>query len=147
MVDDALFSSARKDWGTPKWLFDDLNKRYNFTVDAAASPHNAKCEKFFSEEGENGLIASWQNHCVFVNPPYGRDITGLWVRKCLEEYNKGACLICALLPVRTDTRWFHDYIVNKKGVRIEFIKGRLKFEGAKHSAPFPSMLVKYVLWW
>lgn len=46
-----------------------------------------------------------------------------------------------LIPARTDTRWFHEYIYNKAEVR--FIKGRVKFGEAKNSAPFPSMIVVF----
>jgi site-specific DNA-methyltransferase (adenine-specific) len=74
-----------------------------------------------------------------MNPPYGREITQ-WVKKAWEESQKGATVVC-LLPARTDTRWFHSYVLGKAEIR--FIKGRLKFEGAKNSAPFPSMIVIY----
>lgn len=45
-----------------------------------------------------------------------------------------------LLPARTDTKWFHEYIL-EPGHEVRFIKGRLKFGGSKNSAPFPSMVV------
>ena len=76
---------------------------------------------------------------VFCNPPYGRELPK-WVKKCYEESLKGT-LVVMLIPARTDTRWFHDYIYGKAEIR--FIKGRLKFGNAKQSAPFPSMVVVY----
>ncbi len=69
-----------------------------------------------------------------MNPPYGREI-GKWVAKLAN--NTGV----ALLPARTDTKWFHDYIYGKAEIR--FIKGRLKFGDGKNSAPFPSMTVVF----
>lgn len=48
-----------------------------------------------------------------------------------------------LIPARTDTKWFHDYIYKKENVKIKFIRGRLKFGKAQNSAPFPSMLVLF----
>ena len=75
---------------------------------------------------------------VYCNPPYGRSI-GAWVRKCAEEARKPGTKVVALLPARTDTAWFHDYIYNRAEVR--FIRGRLHFNEAKDSAPFPSMIV------
>jgi site-specific DNA-methyltransferase (adenine-specific) len=78
-----------------------------------------------------------------MNPPYGREQTNKWVQKAYEESRKKNCIVVALLPARTDTRWFHEYIYNKKGVTITFIKGRLKFGKAKSAAPFPSMLVEF----
>lgn len=79
---------------------------------------------------------------MFCNPPYGREI-GDWVEKCyLESKNKNT--ICVMLiPARTDTRWFHDFIYKKPNIEIRFIKGRLKFGNSKNSAPFPSMVVVF----
>ena len=78
---------------------------------------------------------------VFCNPPYGREIVR-WVQKCFDETHSGDCP-CAvmLIPARTDTRWFHQYIYNQAEVR--FIKGRLKFGNSANPAPFPSMVVVF----
>ena len=75
---------------------------------------------------------------MFCNPPYGRQI-GKWVEKGFIESKRANTTVVMLLPARTDTRWFHDYIYKK--AEIEFIKGRLKFGESKNSAPFPSMIV------
>lgn len=53
--------------------------------------------------------------------------------------NGAAEILVYLLPARTDTRWFHDFCM--KANEIRFLRGRLKFGGAKNSAPFPSMIV------
>lgn len=73
---------------------------------------------------------------VFCNPPYGRAIKD-WVKKASESNT----LVVMLIPARTDTQYFHNYIYNKPNVEIRFIKGRLKFGDSKNSAPFPSMVV------
>ena len=73
----------------------------------------------------------------YCNPPYGREISK-WVEKAYSENKKGV-LVVLLLPARTDTKWFHEYIYKKHEIR--FIKGRLKFNDGKKSAPFPSMVV------
>ena len=75
---------------------------------------------------------------VFCNPPYGRGI-GDWVKKSYEESKQPETVVVMLLPARTDTRWFHDYIYGKAEIR--FVKGRLRFGGCKNAAPFPSMVV------
>ena len=80
-------------------------------------------------------MANWGG--AFCNPPYGREI-GLWVKKAYEESEKGQ-LVVMLLPARTDTKWFHDYILGKAEIR--FVRGRLKFGDSTNSAPFPSMVV------
>lgn len=137
---DIHFSSAKEDWGTPQAFFDILNEQYNFTLDVCADATNAKCEKYFDKEMD-GLKQDWSGHVCWMNPPYSRVATGLWVKKAYEEAKKPYTSVVCLLPARTDTRFFHDYILNK--AQITFVKGRLKFQGAKHGAPFPSMVVYY----
>ena len=137
MVSDALFSSNSTEWETPQDLFDELNQEFAFTLDVCATEENHKCDKYFTIK-ENGLIQDWWKERVFCNPPYGREISS-WVKKCAEHNG----LSVMLLPARTDTKWFHDYIYQKQNAEIRFIKGRLKFGGAKNSAPFPSMIVVF----
>ena len=133
-------TSNNEEWETPKSLFDELNSIYHFTLDPCSTDENTKCEKHFTRS-ENGLIQTWENETVFCNPPYNRNIRE-WVRKCAEE-SKHAHVIM-LIPARTDTSYFHDYIYNHADIR--FLRGRLKFElnGVPiNSAPFPSMIVDF----
>lgn len=139
-MDEVLFSSDKNYWETPKELFQKLNEEFNFTLDAAASPNNHKCDKYFTEE-DDGLSKSWEGNVVFCNPPYGRKETGLWTKKCYEESLKPNTTVVLLIPARTDRKSFHDYILGKAEIR--FIKGRLKFEINGEpigTAPFPSMI-------
>lgn len=129
------FSSNTNEWATPQEFFDELNKEFNFTLDPCATRENAKCAKFFTQE-DDGLSQSWDNEIVFCNPPYGRQIKH-WVKKASEA----AAVVVLLIPARTDTSYFHDYIYNKAEIR--FIRGRLKFGGHNNSAPFPSMVVVF----
>jgi site-specific DNA-methyltransferase (adenine-specific) len=138
MINAALFSSSTDEWATPQYIFDSLNKEFEFTLDPCALPSNAKCKRYFTPQ-DNGLLQDWGGETVFCNPPYGKAITD-WIRKCSEESKKPNTIIVALIPARTDTRYFHDYIY-RKAKEIRFIKGRLKFGGAKTGAPFPSMIV------
>ena len=130
-----MFTSKTDMWATPQDFFDKLNEEFNFTVDVCAIPENAKCDKFFTPE-INGLKQEWTGVC-WCNPPYGREI-GKWVEKSYIASTWGATVVM-LLPARTDTKWFHEYIYNKAEIR--FIKGRLKFGNSKTAAPFPSMVV------
>lgn len=138
MNTDVLFSSKNDVWATPHDFYDKLNKEFNFNLDPCALPENAKCNKFFTPE-QNGLIQNWGGHIVFCNPPYGRKISE-WVEKCYNESKKENTTVVMLIPARTDTRYFHEFIYHK-AKDIRFIKGRLKFGGSKNSAPFPSMVV------
>ena len=134
MINNGLFTSATDMWATPQKFFDELNSEFHFTLDPCALPENAKCEKYYTPE-DDGLIQNWNGETVFCNPPYGKEI-GKWVKKCMETEGGHRVM---LLPARTDTRWFHEYIYGKAEIR--FIKGRLKFGDSKNSAPFPSMVV------
>jgi phage N-6-adenine-methyltransferase len=133
-----MFSSKRDEWSTPQDFFDELNKEFNFTLDPCATPENAKCEKYYTKE-DDGLKQDWSGETVFCNPPYGIAIKD-WVKKCYEESKKPNTTVVMLIPARTDTSYFHDYIYHK-AKEIRFIRGRLKFGNAKNSAPFPSMVV------
>jgi site-specific DNA-methyltransferase (adenine-specific) len=134
------FSSATDNWSTPQYLFDALNKEFHFTLDPCADSSNHKCEKYYTKE-QDGLAQDWSGEIVFCNPPYGREI-GKWVKKSYDEVYNGTCeCVVMLIPARTDTRWFHDWIYHKAEIR--FIKGRLKFNDGKSAAPFPSMVVIY----
>ena len=129
-------SSKNMTWSTPQNFFDKLNLEFNFTLDPCATPETAKCDKYYTEE-DDGLSKDWSGERVFCNPPYGREIKH-WVKKCSEENTE---ITVMLIPARTDTKYFHEYIYQKKNVEIRFIKGRLKFGEATNSAPFPSMVV------
>lgn len=137
MINKALFTSNKEDWETPQYLFDELDKEFDFDIDVCADDKNCKVSDYFSKE-LNGLNQSWGGQICWLNPPYGRKI-GEWVKKAYEESQKGATVVC-LLPSRTCTRWFHDYCL--KG-EVRFIKGRFHFSNTKWNAPFPSMIVVF----
>lgn len=138
MNTEVMFSSKTDLWETPQDLFDRLDAEFGFDLDACALPQNAKCAAYYTPE-QDGLSQPWDG-VVWCNPPYGRNI-GKWVQKAHEENRRNNNYIVMLLPARTDTKWFHDYILNKAEIR--FIRGRLKFGGSKNSAPFPSMVVVF----
>ena len=130
------FSSETNEWSTPQDLFDRLNDKWHFELDVCATPGNAKCARYFTA-AEDGLSQPWAPYMCWMNPPYGRAIKH-WVKKAYEEGLKGATVVC-LIPSRTDTAYWHDYVM--KATEIRFIRGRLKFGGSKDSAPFPSAIV------
>lgn len=122
-------------WETPQRFFDMLNAEFHFTVDVCADASNAKCAQYFTPE-QDGLKQRWEAVC-FMNPPYGAEI-GRWVQKAFESSLFGATVVC-LLPARTDTRWWHNYVTLASEIR--YLPRRLKFGGAANSAPFPSAVV------
>jgi phage N-6-adenine-methyltransferase len=140
MISKALFDSNKSDWETPERFFKELDGEFHFTLDPCCWPHTAKCEKFYTPK-ENGLEQDWQGETVFCNPPYGRQITE-WIIKCNKEGKKAGTTVVMLIPSRTCTQYFHRYIYHE-ATEIRFLKGRLRFVGAKYPAPFPSMVVVF----
>lgn len=139
-----IAKSQRSDWGTPPKLYAELHREFFFTVDAAAHSRNHKHDYYWDRK-KNGLLQSWKGHSVFCNPPYGSAIAD-WVKKAAQSQD-GNTRSVLLVPARTDTRWFHEYVYDvkndcfRRGVSVRFLKGRIKFVGAKAGAPFPAMLV------
>lgn len=140
-VNEGLFTSNTDEWGTPWDFFDQLDAEFGFTLDVCANEGNAKVPTFLSKL-DDGLSREWAGVC-WMNPPYGRQI-GDWVRKAYESSLDGATVVC-LIPARTDTAYWHDYVMKADEVRL--IRGRLSFDGGHeptaHNAPFPSAVVVF----
>lgn len=135
-----LRQAARTDWETPPELFERYERRFAFTLDVCASACNAKCASYFTPSID-GLKQNWGRNTCWMNPPYGRTI-GAWVRKACEASQAGATVVC-FLPARTDTGWWHDYVLHGE---IEYLRGRVKFkrhDGRRSQAPFPSVIVVF----
>lgn len=137
-MNNGLFSSKTDEWSTPQEFFDRLNDEFHFTLDPCSTDENAKCKKHYTRE-QDGLSQDWTGETVYCNPPYGREMPK-WIQKCYEHYIGGGTVVM-LIPARTDTKAFHEFINGKAEIR--FIRGRLKFGNSKNSAPFPSMVVVY----
>ncbi len=138
-MDKCLFMSKTDDWETPQDLFDKLDKEFHFTLDVCASDINYKCNKYYTKE-DNALNHNWKNNICWMNCPYSRKLQPLFIEKASKTAKNGFTVV-ALLPARTDTKAFHKYIYKQLNVEIRFIKGRVKFVGAKYTAPFPNMIV------
>lgn len=133
-----MFSSKSDEWGTPDDFFKKLDVKYNFTLDPCATAENAKCKNFYTME-DNGLEKDWEGETVFVNPPYSKIKD--WVVKCHRESLKPNTTVVMLIPSRTDTKWWHQHCMSAH--QIFFVKGRLKFQGGEHAAPFPSAVIVF----
>ncbi len=137
---ETMFSSKDLEWGTPQHFFHRLEDKFGtFTLDPCSNNSNYKVRNHFTEE-DDGLAQDWGGHLVFMNPPYGRVIKD-WIKKAYEEAQKDNTTVIALIPARTDTRYWHDYVM--KAQAIYFVKGRLKFGNGGNSAPFPSAVVVF----
>jgi len=128
-----FFESAGDDRGTPQKLFDALNAEFHFDLDCAADSRNHKCDLWLGEGGIefDALEADWGGCTGFLNPPYS--LCGAFVKKARAEADKGATVVM-LLPVRSDTKWWHDYVYDKTtytfrpGVQCRLLQGRVNFE-------------------
>lgn len=129
-----LLTSNRQEWETPQLLFDKLNSIYDFTLDVASTVENAKCTIFFTKK-DDGLIKKWDGK-IWCHPPYNN--VGAWIAKayCESLNNPDFIMAMLLIPARTDTKAWHDYIFGHKHVTVKFLKGRLKFSNSKNSAHF-----------
>lgn len=130
--------TAGGSWETPQWLFEKLDRAFGFTLDVAASPENAKCDRYYTVD-EDGLHQTWTGR-IWMNPPYSRDL-GKWAQKAYEAMLAGN-LVVGLLPVRTDTRWWQKYVIPH--AVVHYLAGRIKFNGSRKTAPFPCAVV---IWW
>lgn len=135
-----MFSSKTGEWSTPQDFFEKLSWRFGpFDLDPCADCTNTKCTTFFNED-QDGLLQNWEGYTAFVNPPYGRGIDK-WIKKGFDEAHKDNTKVVMLVPSRTDTKYWHQYVM--KADEVYFVKGRLKFGDSENSAPFPSAVVVF----
>ena len=111
------FMSESIEWETPQWLFDELDKEFHFTLDAAASKTNAKCSRFFNKK-DDALTQKWEG-VVWCNPPYGKNVTGKWTEKALEE-NRGGQLLFYFYPQEQTQNGF--IIIFIKNIKLNLLK-------------------------
>jgi len=142
----AIMTSDKQDWETPQGLFDNLNNEFDFELDAFASDKNAKCKHFFTER-DDSFQQDWTKYkSIFINPPYTSKVQDEVLKKINDTISSNwRGVIVLLVPARTDTKRWHDYIFNKAD-DIRFIKGRLRFEVdgvPRGSSTFPSAVIVY----
>lgn len=101
-------ASELQTYRTPRWLFKMLQGKIvktRFKLDAAASPQNALCKRFYTEK-ENGLARPWVDG-TWCNP--GFRIFGAWIRHAVEETNRTGGVMCLIGPKGCSQSWFHGY--------------------------------------
>src|SRR5439155_3111271 len=135
---EVMGSSRRDDWPTPPAFFREQEAQFGpFDLDPCATPDNAKCARYFTRE-DDGLDQEWTGR-VFMNPPYGKTL-GAWMRKAWEAAQNGAELVVCLVPVRSDTGWWHEFAARGE---VTLLPGRLRFGEGVNPAPFPSAVVVF----
>ena len=150
-----MFSSAKDDWQTPVEVFAPLDLEFGFDLDVAAVAANTQCQHYLGPDGDDercrdAIAVEWATSMpmlgrppvCWMNPPYSRGLQHKFIAKAAAERLRGVTTV-ALLPARTDTKSFHEHIYQREGVEVRFLPGRIKFVGARHGAPFPSMVVVF----
>jgi len=131
-----IFKSKSTEYETPNEIFDPLKKEFDLKVDVCATKENTKCNIYFTKQ-EDAFTREWHKYGnCWMNPPWGKDLKK-WVKKAFEESQKGITVVC-LLPVRSNTNWWHDYCM--KG-EIRFLKGEIKFCGMDRGLWLPCSIV------
>jgi len=133
---------------TPDSLFLPLDELFHFTLDPCSTHENAKCKRHYTAE-ENGLLQSWRDEIVFMNPPYSN--IPAWLGKAKHESLTKNAIVVAILPCDTSTGWFHDYIwfgiegehTTQIGVQLRFPRGRFKFGGYTTSPQFATIIAVF----
>jgi len=136
-VKQSWFNRDKTNYETPDNIFNPLNEKYHFTLDVAADNENHKCDNYYSQE-DDGLNKDWGINICWMNPPFGRGLKK-WVAKAHSESLKGATVVC-LIPVRTNTNWWHDYCLQAD---VEFIKGEVTFKGYDRGLWMPFAIVVF----
>jgi phage N-6-adenine-methyltransferase len=131
-----MTSSKDMTWPTPQAWFDYLDLEFDFTLDPCCERETAKCAKYYTP-AEDGLSRSWRDERVFMNPPYGRNLS-VWMRKAYEEARDNGALVVCFVPARVDTEWWHRYAA--KG-EVRFPKGRVR--GDTQNWPFPLAIIVF----
>lgn len=144
----ALSATMRDCWGTPDDLFAKLNAQYNFTLDVAAEPWNAKLSRWWGVGGEltNAFEGSLVGERWFCNPPFS-DIER-WLQWLWSFYDVGrlrARTGVLLIPAtRTEQRWWEKYVEPNRDNPARWEEIRCKFSlkflpGRTHYVPPPSV--------
>ncbi len=132
--DSNRFKSTNQNWETPDDLFAKVDMEFHFTRDVCASSDNTKCKNYWSEL-DSCLNKTWDG-VNWMNPPYKN--MKQFIKKAYDE--SGNAITVALIPARTNTRWWHDWCM--KG-EVWFICGRPRFKGCSHGLPQPLALVVF----
>ena len=117
---DHYKGKRQQDRRTPQEFFEELHKRFQFTMDGAASPENSLLPLFSTPDDPKW----WAGERVFCNPPWSN------IRPFVE-LAPTAELACLLVPARTNCKWFHRAL--ELGAVPEYFVGKLSFGGPWNS--------------
>lgn len=133
VISSNLSADDKDSWATPQWLFDALDREFNFDLDAAAIEDNAKCEYWLDQSHDALSLEDWRYHPdaplplfrnVWINPPYSRGMVKAFLNKAHEQCVKHKINSVLLIPATPDASWWPT-----NASEIRFITGgRISFE-------------------
>lgn len=143
MVRISSGKDSKQSYGTPQYIFDYFDADFNYTLDAAASKSNAKCNHYFTEK-TNGLVQSWNGERVWLNPPYNN--VPIWIEKTIFEVTENGCqMVTMFLNHDSGSQWYSTIWNAPCSKRFDMLAHRVRFVGAKHSQSVPSVAIHFQL--
>lgn len=130
-------NGSSDEWGTPQWLFNMLNKEFNFELDVCATKQNSKCKRYFNQE-EDGLKWPWVDN-YFCNPPYSNILP--WAIKGVESLDR--CHTTGVHLVKYDPSTKHGQVYADHADEIRIPDHRIAFVGAPNTALFPVAIMLF----
>lgn len=131
------FSSDKVEYETPLSLFEPLQNEFNLSVDVCASHLNHKCDTYYTLE-DDALTKDWLGNC-WMNPPFSRNL-GKWVKKLHSDALKFGGTKVALIPVRSNTKWWNEVI---KDAEVRFIIGEVNFNNEPRGLWLPMCVLVF----
>ena len=131
------YHGGSDDWRTPYRLFKNLHREFGFTIDVAATEHDALLPRFTNDIHNQ----SWVGERVFCNPPYSD--TKTFLVKASE-----ADLAVFLIPYRPHTTyWLRHIYSNNHCHEIRILHRAVKYlppaghNGLVIRSPFSAAIV------
>lgn len=134
----------RDSWFTPPEFMTNIYEAFG-SIDLDPCGHKLSLvrseRRFLLAEGDDGFVDDWSGRLAFVNPPYSRVLD--WLKRAHEQWQAGNVdTVFCLVPVRTDSAWFHTTL--KPDANVYLLQGRVKFgspDGKAQHTPFALMAV------
>lgn len=114
------------DYKTPPELYEKALKFFGiekFDCDVCCSEKNIPADNYFIESQSDGLTEEWK-HYNWCNPPFNE--CKKWIEKAYKEQRRGN-MTCMLLPVRTETKYWHECILCNTNIHIDWLRKGYKF--------------------
>lgn len=108
-------TSGKVEWFTPMPIIEAATGCMGFIDLDPASCKRANimivgARKFFTKE-DDGLLQPWKALTVWLNHPFGRKSTPLWINKLLSEFEAGNFLqACTITYASTSEEWFRPLL-------------------------------------